>query len=78
LELLNWLFINRLKNLRVLQPVNGNHLVWLKALLLTIMISPTLYVINQYKYGDNFIVTSMRLNPDRIDSKDERKLQPAD
>jgi hypothetical protein len=52
--------------------------VWLKALPLTIMISPTLYVINQYKYGDNFIVTSMRLNPDRIDSKDERKLQPAD
>ena len=67
-----------LKDLPELQAVNGNHLVWLKALPLTILTSYTLNLINQYKYGDNFIVTSMRLNPDRIDSKVGRKLRPAD
>ena len=67
-----------LKDLPELQAVNGNHLEWLKALPLTLLTSYTLNLINQYKYGDNFIVTSMRLNQDRIDPKDGRKLRPAD
>ncbi|GHC65457.1 hypothetical protein [Ulvibacter litoralis] len=67
-----------LKDLPEFQAVNGNYLVWLKALPLTILTSYTLNLINQFKYGDNFIVTSMRLNSNRIDSKDERKLRPAD
>ena len=67
-----------LNNLSELQAVNGNHLEWLKALPITILTSYTLNLINKYKYGDNFIVTSIRLNPDRINPKDGRKLRPAD
>ena len=67
-----------LKDLPEFQAVNGNNLVWLKALPLTILTSYTLNLINQYKFGDNFIVTTMRLNSDKIDPKDGRKLRPAD
>ncbi len=66
------------KDLPELQAVNGNHLVWLKALPLTILTSYTLNLINQYKYGDNFIVTTLRLDRKRIDPKDGRKLRDAD
>ena len=67
-----------LKDLPELQAVKGNHLVWLKALPLTILTSYTLNLINQYKYGDNFIVTTMRLDRKRINPKDSRKLRDAD
>ena len=67
-----------LKDLPEFQAVNGNYFEWLKALPITILVSFTLNLINQRIYGDNFIVTSMRLNSDRIDPKDGRKLRPAD
>ncbi|MFC4267334.1 hypothetical protein [Polaribacter marinivivus] len=66
------------KDLPELQAVNGNHLVWLKALPLTVLTSYILNLINQYKYGDNFIVTTMRLDRKSIDPKDGRKLRDAD
>ncbi len=66
------------KDLPELQAVNGNRLEWLKALPLTIFISFILNLINKKVYGDYFIVTTMRLDPKRVDPKDERKLRPAD
>lgn len=61
-----------------IQAVNGNDLIWLKALPLTIL---TLFILNRINnkiYGDNFIVTAFRLEPNRIELKDGRKLRPAD
>lgn len=66
------------KDLPELQAVNRNHLVWLKALPLTILTSYILNLINQYKYVDNFIVTTMRLDCIRINPKDGWKLRDAD
>ncbi|NER15097.1 hypothetical protein GWK08_16705 [Leptobacterium flavescens] len=61
-----------------IQAVNGNDLIWLKALPLTVLTSFIFNLINKRIYGDNFIVTSLRLDPNRIDPKDGRKLRPAD
>ena len=66
------------RDLPQFQAVNGNDLIWLKALPLTIL---TIFVLNRINikiYGDNFIVTTFRLEPNRIEPKDERRLRPAD
>ncbi len=66
------------RDLPQIQAVNGNDLIWLKALPLTILTSFILNLINKKVYGDNFIVTAFRLDPNRIEPKDGRKLRPAD
>jgi hypothetical protein len=66
------------RDLPQIQAVNGNDLIWLKALPLTIL---TIFILNRINikiYGDNFIVTTFRLEPNRIEPKDGRKLRPAD
>ena len=68
----------KFKDLPELQHVNGNAIDWLKALPITIATNICFNFINQKIYGDNFIVTTMRLNPDRIEPEDGRKLRPAD
>ena len=71
-------FYYNYRDLPEIQAVNGNDLIWLKALPLTIFTSFILNLINKKIYGDNFIVTAFRLDPNRIDQKDGRKLRPAD
>ncbi len=66
------------RNLPEIQNVNGNDLTWLKALPLTVLTSFTLNLINKKVYGDNFVVTALRLDSNRIEPKDGRKLRPAD
>lgn len=78
LGVIQLVFYYTYRDLPQIQNVNGNDLVWLKALPLTIVTSFILNLINKRIYGDNFIVTTLRLDSNRIDPNDGRKLRPAD
>ena len=76
--ILQLVFYYYYKDLPEFQAVNGNYLQWLKALPLTIIISYIFNFINKKIYGDNFIVTALRLTPNKIDPEGDRLLRPAD
>lgn len=78
LGLIQFVLYFMFKDLPQFQAVNGNALTWLKALPITIVTMFCFNLVNKKLYGDNFIVTTMRLNPNKMEPEDGRKLRPAD
>jgi hypothetical protein len=55
-----------------LQTIRSNSLVWLKGLPITLLTYVSLSFINKKIYGDNYIVTTLRIFPNAVVKEDKR------
>lgn len=66
------------RDLGDLQAVEGSYIDWLKGVPAALIVGRVLNLINKKIYGDYFIVTTFRLDPNEILKGEDRRLRPAD